>query len=107
MHGRFANAAALFQNHVVFASLDFEENGRVRPVIVIAQPEFKAIAIAVDSVPMCGETVGIEVKTEGRIRESRLQGAVFVNFQVTLHKVANAQRLILVHLIFQFVSLML
>ena len=106
-HGAFVHAAAFLQNHVVLAPFRFEEDRRVGLVVVVTQPKFEPVPIAIDGVPVSVEAVRIEVKTERGIGQARLKGAVFVNREVGLHKIPNAQRLGLRHVVFQFESLML
>ena len=106
-HRVFAHAAALFQDDVVLASFDFEEDRRVRLVVVVAQAELESIPVPVNSAPVRLQTVRVEIEAQRGIRPVRLQRAVFVNFQVAPHEIPNAKRLRLVDVIFQFVALML
>jgi hypothetical protein len=77
-HSIFSHAAALFENTVVDATLDFKKDRRIGSVVVETEAQFEAIFVAVDCGPKGVEIGGVEIQAVDRVTEVRLSHAVFI-----------------------------
>ena len=89
-HRCLPHAAALFENHILHAALDLEEDRRVGIVAVIAQPQLVAVLVAVDRAPIDLQIIRVQIETVDRIGVIGAAHPILVHRQVTADKIAHA-----------------
>ena len=100
LHRILLHAAALFENAVVDAALDFKKHRRVRAVVVEAQAQFEAVLVAVDRGPEGVEVGGIEIQAVDGVAEVGFAHAVFIEVAVCGNDGAERRGLFLIEHVF-------
>ena len=84
-----ADAAALLEDAIVHAPLDFEKHRGIRVQAIIPETQFEAVLVPIDRPPIESQVILIQVQAMDRIRVIRPPDAEFVHFQVAPDKIPH------------------
>ena len=87
-----AHRRSFLDDHIVHAPLNLEEDRTVRAQVVITQPQFVSILVALRGGAVKRHTRTIQIQREVRIAVAQLRDRVRVAFEVRAHEVAHAAR---------------
>jgi hypothetical protein len=104
LHACLTRCDALLDDHVADAPLDLEEDRRLGVLVVVTNPKFVAVFVAVGRRAIQHHARGIEVDAVDRVRVGPVRQGVAVALNVGADEVAYAARVPFVDEVFQLVA---